>query len=109
VNGFEIARKIRAHPPFDSMVLVAQSGMCDIGTVLAAEEIGFDFFLPKPYDLKDVGSLLYIERPEHLILLSETLIERSHELQTRSHYISIRAEAARKRSDQLRKRLGIPE
>src|SRR5262245_498460 len=56
LDGYEAARRIRQFDP--SLRMVAMTGHTGPGDVLAALEAGFDHFLVKPFDPRELGSLL---------------------------------------------------
>jgi CheY-like chemotaxis protein len=56
LDGYEAARRLRQFDP--SLRLVAMSGHTGPGDVLAALEAGFDHFLVKPFDPRELESLL---------------------------------------------------
>ena len=57
VDGFEVARRIRELPGTDP-VLVAATGFDRHAVRLAAREVGFDHFLPKPFNLSELRSIV---------------------------------------------------
>jgi CheY-like chemotaxis protein len=56
LDGYETARRLRQFDP--SLRLVAMTGHTGRGDVLAALEAGFDHFLVKPFDPRELESLL---------------------------------------------------
>jgi len=56
LDGYEAARRIRQFDP--SLRMVAMTGHTGPGDVLAALEAGFDHFLVKPFDPRELQSLL---------------------------------------------------
>jgi two-component system CheB/CheR fusion protein len=50
VDGFEVARRLRAAPGFDRTVLVAATGYSRDRDRVRAAEAGFDHYLVKPFD-----------------------------------------------------------
>lgn len=58
MDGFEVARRIRELPEGPHMVLIAATGYTGRVVRLAAREVGFDDFLPKPFDLAQLRAIL---------------------------------------------------
>jgi CheY-like chemotaxis protein len=58
MNGFEVARRMRELPGGTHMVLIAATGYTGRAVRLAAREVGFDDFLPKPFDLAQLRAIL---------------------------------------------------
>lgn len=58
LNGYEVARRIRAHPSLADVVLVAMTGYGLESDRELAMEAGFDHHLTKPADFKDVLEIL---------------------------------------------------
>jgi two-component system CheB/CheR fusion protein len=67
VDGFEVARRIRELPGGSGTVLVAATGYAGRSVRLAAREVGFDHFLPKPFDLGQLRAILAGGREAHLV------------------------------------------
>jgi len=58
LDGYQVARRIRAHPAGRAMVLVALTGYGAPGDVERSVEAGFDHHLVKPVDFDELGRLL---------------------------------------------------
>lgn len=58
MNGYEVARRLRSEPQFESTVLIALTGWGSRDDKQKAMDAGFDFHLTKPVDSKDVHRLL---------------------------------------------------
>ena len=58
MDGYEIARRLRARPEFSSCVLVALTGFGQESDRQLAREAGFDHHLVKPIDVEKVRKLL---------------------------------------------------
>jgi CheY-like chemotaxis protein len=58
VNGFELARRIRALPDGQKHFLVALTAYCDDIHRDMARQVGFDHYLTKPADLPSLRTLL---------------------------------------------------
>jgi CheY-like chemotaxis protein len=58
LNGYEVARRIRAQPWSASMVLIAQTGWGQEEDQRRSKEAGFNFHLVKPVDPTDLEKLL---------------------------------------------------
>jgi len=69
MDGFEAARRLRQLDPL--LRLIAMSGHTGPGDVLAALEAGFDHFLVKPFDPRELEALLRSfsrERPQFQVV-----------------------------------------
>ena len=58
MNGFEVARRLRATPDFDRTVLVASTGYSRDRDRARASEVGFDYYLVKPFDPRSFVRML---------------------------------------------------
>jgi CheY-like chemotaxis protein len=58
LDGFEVARRLRALPGLESAVLIALTGWADSETVASAKAAGFAQFLVKPFDPMKLEQLL---------------------------------------------------
>ena len=58
INGFEVARRIRAHPRLRDILLIAQTGWGQEADRRHSHAAGFDEHLVKPVDLADLNELL---------------------------------------------------
>jgi CheY-like chemotaxis protein len=58
LNGYEVARRLRQHPPLKGVRLVAMTGYGDEADLQLAREAGFDRHLLKPVDFPEVEGLL---------------------------------------------------
>jgi CheY-like chemotaxis protein len=58
IDGYEVARRLRALPALHSCVLVALTGMAEPGDVERAKHAGFDHHMAKPPDLRRLAALL---------------------------------------------------
>jgi len=58
MDGYEIARRIRAQPELSAVVLIALTGWGQEEDRRRTEEAGFDHHLTKPADLAALQSLL---------------------------------------------------
>jgi two-component system, chemotaxis family, CheB/CheR fusion protein len=58
VDGFQVAQRIREWPGGPGPVLIAATGYAGRSVRLAAREVGFDHFLPKPFDLAQLRAIL---------------------------------------------------
>lgn len=58
IDGFEVARRMRAHPALQASVLVALSGYGQAEDQRRARDAGFDHHLTKPVDFQRVRQLL---------------------------------------------------
>jgi CheY-like chemotaxis protein len=56
MDGWEFLRRLRREPPFARVPVVIMSAARDAG--LAADQLGAEAFLPKPFDLEAVLSLV---------------------------------------------------
>jgi signal transduction histidine kinase len=63
MDGYEVARRLRAEPGFEAATLVALTGYGQEGDRRQAEEAGFDTHLVKPADLHALRALLANGRP----------------------------------------------
>ena len=67
LSGFEVARRLSAHPSDRELHLVAFTGWDDPEHRVQAAATGFAAFLPKPFDLDAVhelfGSLMQRDKP----------------------------------------------
>ena len=59
LDGFEVARRLRALPIFGAPRLVAWTGRCDSRHRAASQAAGFDAFLVKPASPDDVCGALF--------------------------------------------------
>jgi CheY-like chemotaxis protein len=58
IDGYEVARRLRALPALHACVLVALTGLADPDDVARAQRAGFDHHLAKPPDLARLEALL---------------------------------------------------
>lgn len=58
IDGFEVARRIRATPGLDRTVLVAATGYSRDRDRVRATEAGFDHYMVKPFDPRRFSQLL---------------------------------------------------
>ena len=58
LDGYEVARRLRADPALENVKLVATTGYGNEKDLQLAREAGFDAHLVKPIDLQDVEKLL---------------------------------------------------
>ena len=58
MDGYEVARRLRAEPRFRDLLLVAVSGWSDIRDVHRTREAGFDHHLAKPVDVSGLAGIL---------------------------------------------------
>jgi CheY-like chemotaxis protein len=58
IDGYEVARRLRALPALHSCVLVALTGMAEPDDVARAKHAGFDHHMAKPPDLRRLEALL---------------------------------------------------
>jgi CheY-like chemotaxis protein len=58
IDGYEVARRLRALPALHSCVLVALTGLTEPEDILRAQRAGFDHHLAKPPDLARLEALL---------------------------------------------------
>ncbi|HSR99481.1 MAG TPA: chemotaxis protein CheB [Kofleriaceae bacterium] len=64
LNGYEVARQIRARKHLDDVVLIALTGYGASGDVAAAREAGFDHHVCKPAEVARIEELLARMPPE---------------------------------------------
>ena len=64
MDGYELARRLRAHPTTANAVLVALTGYSQAEDRTRASEAGFDHFLVKPVMLPDVLGVLQMPKIE---------------------------------------------
>jgi CheY-like chemotaxis protein len=60
MNGYEIARKIRANSVLDDVILVAVTGYGMDSDVKAAKDAGFDEHVRKPVDIRTIEEILSV-------------------------------------------------
>lgn len=58
MSGYEVARKLRSHPEFQSVLLVAMTGWGQEEDRRRTREAGFDHHLVKPVELRAIQDLL---------------------------------------------------
>jgi two-component system, chemotaxis family, CheB/CheR fusion protein len=58
MDGYEMARRLRALPGMEAALLVATTGYADEPHRNDAHAAGFDYYLAKPFDLKTLEALL---------------------------------------------------
>lgn len=58
MDGFQVARQLRAEPQFANSVLIAFTGYATDEYKARADSSGFDAFLPKPADAEDLQCAL---------------------------------------------------
>ena len=58
MDGYEVARRIRAHPGFEDIVLIAITGWGQAEDRRRSQEAGFDEHLTKPPDLQRLKHVL---------------------------------------------------
>lgn len=58
IDGFEVGRRVRAHPGGDMLYLVALTGQSGGAVTEQAMAAGFDVQVTKPISLKDLPQLL---------------------------------------------------
>ena len=63
MDGFEVARRLRALPGLEGVVLVAQTGWGQDADRRRSEEAGFDHHVVKPLDLEHLQRILSAPRP----------------------------------------------
>jgi CheY-like chemotaxis protein len=73
VDGFSLAKSIRADSRFNQTVLIAHSG--DAMLTSQAADTGFDYFALKPADLPLLLEACFAPRQANLILLSHLLLD----------------------------------
>jgi PAS domain S-box-containing protein len=66
MDGYEVARHIRAQPEFDGIVLVAQTGYGTDADALRAQEASFDYHLTKPVELGMLQKILADVQRKHV-------------------------------------------
>ena len=54
MNGYEVARRIRHHPKFQDVTLIALSGWGQEEDLQRSRSAGFDHHLIKPVGIKDL-------------------------------------------------------
>jgi CheY-like chemotaxis protein len=52
MDGFEVARRLRAMPPLTDALLIAMTGYASSEDLIATRQAGFDEHLVKPVDLE---------------------------------------------------------
>ena len=58
VDGYQLARRLRADPQQKGLYLIALSGYADGPARARSQEAGFDAHLPKPPDIEQLEALL---------------------------------------------------
>ncbi len=58
MDGYEVARRMRAEKGGKSILLVAVTGLGQMADKLEAESAGFDLHLAKPYNLESLKPLI---------------------------------------------------
>ena len=58
LDGLETTRRLRANPSTRDATIVMVTARAFIGDRNAAHHAGYDFFIPKPYDLPTVATLV---------------------------------------------------
>jgi CheY-like chemotaxis protein len=58
MDGFEVARQLRALPDMDKALLIAVTGSFDDDDLARGREVGFNAFLPKPVDMDLLEEML---------------------------------------------------
>ena len=58
MNGYEVARRIRHHPKFQDVTLIALSGWGQEEDLQRSRSAGFDHHLIKPVGIKDLQLVL---------------------------------------------------
>ncbi|MES2597441.1 MAG: response regulator [Verrucomicrobiota bacterium] len=58
MDGFEVARQLRATPELENLLLIAMSGYGSADDQETARQAGFDEYLVKPIDLEKLCSIL---------------------------------------------------
>jgi CheY-like chemotaxis protein len=58
MNGYDVARQLRAEPRLDGCLLIALTGWGSEADRRRAQEAGFDHHLTKPVDFKELENLL---------------------------------------------------
>ena len=58
VDGYQLARRLRAEPQLEGLYLIALSGYADSRSRARSEAAGFDEHLPKPPDIHRLEQLL---------------------------------------------------
>jgi two-component system CheB/CheR fusion protein len=58
LDGFEVARRIRALPGGTELLLVAVSGLCDAEHRRRSTDAGFDHHLSKPANITEIAELI---------------------------------------------------
>ncbi len=76
MNGYEIARRIRAEAGNNSVLLVALTGYGQDADIRLAREAGFDHHLVKPTDLEAIEALFNAPEPIHPIAVTDDSVPR---------------------------------
>lgn len=108
-SGIDLAKSARTDNRFENTILVAASGRCETKTVLDAANVGFDFFLSKPFE--NMASLvlpLHLGRQTDIVLLGRELVERSREIIAVGARASERSRIALAKSRALLSRMDNP-
>jgi PAS domain S-box-containing protein len=63
VDGYDVARTLRAEPRLENVLLVALSGYCGASDRERSRDAGFDVHLAKPVALDELKALLAAQRP----------------------------------------------
>jgi CheY-like chemotaxis protein len=58
LDGYEVARRIRAHPGFQNVTLIALTGWGQDEDRRRSQAAGFDYHLIKPADMKELETVL---------------------------------------------------
>jgi CheY-like chemotaxis protein len=67
IDGYEVARQLRATPDHARALLIAATGHNRERDRLVAAEAGFDHYLVKPFDPSRVDQLLTAQRAEEVV------------------------------------------
>ncbi|WP_009632289.1 response regulator transcription factor [Synechocystis sp. PCC 7509] len=88
LNGYELVRKVRQHPVFRLLPVIFLSSRNKTEERIQGYKSGCDIYLPKPFELKELGAAIHNLLQRNQILQSEyrasPIAEVSHYLQPSS-------------------------
>jgi CheY-like chemotaxis protein len=96
-----VARTLRSFSALDQTVLIAVTAHSEDPYIDEAAQSGFDYFICKPVEANFLLECAYASKPEAMLVLSETLLQRNRVSQDQSDTLSQRSRAIREKSRQI--------
>lgn len=93
MNGYELVRRVRQHPGFRLLPVIFLSGRNKTEERIQGYQIGADLYLPKPFDVEELGAAVrnLLERAQ--MIRSEYRLSSEESIRTFIHLPEIEAES----------------